>query len=295
MRTLILLTTIILLGASASPLPSEEKRIDRRGASSGVASKVSGPISLEIKDVPQEPRSPKEGWCGEAAIQMALLHYGIYISQRHINMAGSPKHPDLYSNEMPIAMKNVGLTFERWGGVGVFPYVNWIRTHLKKGSPVLVGAKIYPTKHPEWGLDHFMLVAGCTQEGITFNTTWGKQVTVSDTDLASRKDGFSFKSNWNGNYGYAITGTSIKSPANSLPVRINIEKLEMKSIKLNVVIHGLERGKKYRLIKFNNLLSAAKLDANSSSKVNFQAESKTMVYKETVGIDDVCVWHCLPQ
>ena len=33
--------------------------------------------------------------------------------------------------------------------------------------------KIYPTAHPEWGLDHFVLAVGLDARGLTVNTTWG--------------------------------------------------------------------------------------------------------------------------
>ena len=73
--------------------------------SSGSQATVAAPaatISLNIPDTGQEERRPDSGWCGEAAIQMALSHYGMYVSQRTINRAGKPIHPDLYANEIPV-------------------------------------------------------------------------------------------------------------------------------------------------------------------------------------------------
>jgi hypothetical protein len=71
-------------------------------ASSGHALEPANPkaktICLEIPDTGQEKRRPESGWCGEAAIQMALSYYGGYASQRAINRAGKPVHPDLYAN-----------------------------------------------------------------------------------------------------------------------------------------------------------------------------------------------------
>ncbi|MGA2065935.1 MAG: hypothetical protein ABSG86_13260 [Thermoguttaceae bacterium] len=66
-------------------------------------------ISLEIPDTGQEQRRPQSGWCGEAAIQMALSYYGAYASQKAINRAGKPEHPDLDAPEIPRAMRNMGL------------------------------------------------------------------------------------------------------------------------------------------------------------------------------------------
>jgi hypothetical protein len=43
-------------------------------------------------------RTPESGWRGEAAIQMAMSHYGVYVSQKAINRVGKPEHPDLYAN-----------------------------------------------------------------------------------------------------------------------------------------------------------------------------------------------------
>jgi len=49
--------------------------------------------------------------------------------------------------------------------------------------------KILPTKHPEWGLDHFVLVVGYGERGLLVNTTWGHREWVSDTTTP----GLSFK------------------------------------------------------------------------------------------------------
>ena len=136
-------------------------------------------ISLEIPDTGQEQRRPESGWCGEAAIQMALSYYGAYASQQAINRAGKPVHPDLYANEVPVAMSNLGMEFKAWQGEGMPAFLRWVQGELTAGHPVLLGVKIYPTAHPEWGLDHFVLAVGCTKESLTYNTTWKRQETRS--------------------------------------------------------------------------------------------------------------------
>ena len=36
---------------------------------------------------------------------MAMSYYGAYASQQTINRAGKPVHPDLYADEVPVAMR----------------------------------------------------------------------------------------------------------------------------------------------------------------------------------------------
>jgi len=93
----VLVLMLVMTGGSATaPAPATPKAAAR-------------PISLGIADTGQEPRRPQSGWCGEAAIQMALSYYGAYASQKAINRAGKPEHPDLDAPEIPRAMRNMGL------------------------------------------------------------------------------------------------------------------------------------------------------------------------------------------
>ena len=122
-------------------------------------------VSLDIADTGQEPRRPEGGWCGEAAIQMALAYYGGYASQQAINRAGEPEHPDLYAREIPPAMRNVELEYSVWKGGGLKPFLEWIRGQLAEGHPVLLGVKIYPTA-PGVGTGSFRVGGGLHRGGF---------------------------------------------------------------------------------------------------------------------------------
>jgi hypothetical protein len=98
---------------------------------------------LEIPDTGQERRRPQSGWCGEAAIQMAMSYYGAYASQQAINRAGKPQHPDLYAHEIPVAMRNLGLEFTAWQGKGLPAFLKWLQGELADGHPVLLGMKVW--------------------------------------------------------------------------------------------------------------------------------------------------------
>jgi hypothetical protein len=180
-------------------------------------------ISLEIADTGQEQRRPESGWCGEAAIQMAMSHHGVYASQQAINRAGKPEHPDLYAQDIARAMTNLGMEFSPWRGNGLAAFQQWVRSQLADGHPVLLGVKIYPTAHPEWGLDHFVLAVGCTQDALTLNTTWRTQETKTFASLSTQDKGLSFANRYGTYFGYAITGMKLASPQADLkPTRIVI-------------------------------------------------------------------------
>jgi hypothetical protein len=149
-------------------------------------------VTLAIPDRPQAKESPASGWCGETAIQEALMHYGAWVPQKTIHDAGKPLHPDLYSPEMPVALAGLGVTFESYqtaktsvpGG-----YAGYVRAAIDAGDPVIAGVKILPTEHPEWGLDHFVLAVGYGPKGLLVNTTWNEQQWVGD----GVKKGISFE------------------------------------------------------------------------------------------------------
>ena len=270
-------------------------------ASSGRALEPANPkvnakaISLEIPDTGQEQRRPEGGWCGEAAIQMALSYYGAYVSQQVINRAGRPEHPDLYAHEIPRAMRNMGLEYSAWKGDGLRAFLKWIRSQLAAGHPVLLGVKIYPTAHPEWGLDHFVLAVGCTEEDLTFNTTWGRQETKTFARLSTRDKGLSFANRYGTYFGYAITGVKTESPQTGIkPTRVAIGRDGDKQVKLRVSMEELEQGKPYRLLKFNDLAAAEQAGAKGEVVQSFVADGPNRVYRETIGIDDARVYRCVP-
>jgi hypothetical protein len=253
-------------------------------------------IRLEITDTGQERRRPESGWCGEAAIQMALSYYGAYASQQAINRAGKPEHADLYAHEIPRAMRKLGLEYVAWKGDGLEPYLAWIRGQLADARPVLVGVKIYPTAHPEWALDHFMLAVGCTGETLTYNTTWGRQETKTLAGLSVQEKGLSFANRFDTYYGYAITGLKTRSARGDLkPTRITIGRDGDQQIKLRLSIEKLERGKRYRLLKFTDLAAVQQSDADGDLVRSFVADGPSAHYAENIGIDDARVYRCVPE
>jgi len=271
-------------------------------------------VRLDIPDAGQEKRAPEEGWCGESAIQMALGYYGEYASQKAINRAGNPSHPDLNDDDIPTAMKGLGLEFKTWDGKGLQPFLTWIRGELAAGHPVLLGVKIYPTEHPDWDLDHFVLAAGCTKDSLTLNTTWGRQETLSIAQLSSEKEGLSFANPHNSYFGYSITGTklgtvpipaaqpgqplagggSAKIGLSPLPIRLSISRNGDKQVELHIAVENLERGKNYRVMKFASLDAARQPDARAELLRSFAADGTKAEFVEKIGVDDARVYRCLP-
>ncbi|MGA2259065.1 MAG: hypothetical protein ABSG53_30710 [Thermoguttaceae bacterium] len=252
-------------------------------------------ISLEIPDTGQEQRRPESGWCGEAAIQMAVSYYGAYASQQAINRAGKPEHPDLYAQDIPRAMRNLGLEFSPWSGNGLEAFLKWVRSQLAEGHPVLLGVKIYPTAHWVWPLDHFVLAVGCTEEALTLDTTWGRQETKTFARLSTREKGLSFANPYGVYFGYAITGMKMDSTQAGLrPTRVTIERDGDKQVKLRVSMKSLESGKRYRLVKFTDLAAAQKAMVKGDVVLSFVADGPNAVYRETIRIDDARVYRCGP-
>ncbi len=276
----------ILLGVSAGSGRALEPANPKAGAKA---------VSLDIADTGQEQRRPASGWCGEAAIQMALSYYGAYASQQAINRAGKPEHPDLYAQEIPRAMRNLGLEYSPWKGDGLGNFSKWVRSQLAGGHPLLLGVKIYPTAHPEWALDHFVLAVGCTEESLTFNTTWGRPETSSFARLSTQDKGLSFANRYGTYFGYAITGMKMDSTQTGLkPTRVAVSRDGDQQVKLRISIEGLEPGKRYRLLKFTDLAAAGQAGTKGDVVQSFVADGPSAVYRETIRIDDARAYRCLP-
>jgi hypothetical protein len=178
-------------------------------------------VVLTIPDRPQAKESPSSGWCGETAIQEALLRYGAWVSQKAIHDAGRSIHPDLYSPEVPVALASLGVVFDTYGATkasalgGAGGFAGYVRAAIDAGDPVLAGVKLLPTAHPDWALDHFVLAVGYGPKGLLVNTTWGEQQWVPD----GAKKGISFERAF---YALRIRGVAGPKGHASTPARATV-------------------------------------------------------------------------
>jgi len=211
------------------------------GGDSSAAPTTAHAVKLDIAARSHAPGHPPEGWCGETAIQEALLYYGGFVPQKAINKAGKPRMPDLYASDIPVAMRALGLSYRWWNNRGnIHTFITWIKRQVRSGKPVLVGVKINPTSHPKWGLDHFVLVVGYDATGLLLNTTWGRRERRSYADLNSRRKGFSFLNRSRRYYGLAIDG--VKRGSN-VPVRLSVRSETGRRIEGNITASGLVAGR----------------------------------------------------
>ncbi len=147
-----------------------------------------GTVALPIADRGWEAGAPLEGWCGEASIQMAALHFGTLLPQAEINRLGRPAHPDLWEDDLPTALKAIGLRFETGPKKHPAKLLSWTVTRLRAGHPVILGLKMVPTAHPEWEVDHIVLAVGFSPSGLLINTNMAPgQVTAAWSGLRSTR------------------------------------------------------------------------------------------------------------
>lgn len=175
-------------------------------------------VNLKIENRNWDPDRPDKnvGWCAEACIQMALSFYGHEISQKKINRAGTPRHSDLYMDDIDEALKGLSITYISWNEKkqkDLEEFIEWIKSMLNSGYPVLCGVKIYPDEKPRWFLDHFVLVVGYNKKGFLINTNIKGQKLISYKQLSSFSNGFSFRNKHNRYYARAITGIEILAPS----------------------------------------------------------------------------------
>lgn len=196
-------------------------------------------LALPIPPREHAPEAPAAGWCGETAIQEGLLHLGVWAPQRIINKAGRPAHPDLYSPDIPVALSELGVKYSFYSGSrGDGMFEQWIRRGLDEGDPVLAGVKILPTAHPEWGLDHFVLVVGYGDKGLLVNTTWGHRLWVADTTTP----GLSFK---NGFYAIRLGGVAVAGAGRA--ARVTLVEEGKTNVKLRITCPGSRAGAPVRI------------------------------------------------
>ena len=140
-----------------------------------------------------------------------------------------------------------------------------------------------------------MLAVGCTEEALTLNTTWGRTETKTFARLSAQDKGLSFANRYDRYFGYAITGMKMAStPTNLKPIRVAIGRHGNKQIRLRISVAELEKGKRYRLLKFTDLAAAERAGAKADVVGSFVADGPTAVFRETIGIDEARVYRCVP-
>jgi hypothetical protein len=230
----------------------------------GTAAAEAEAVRLEIPARSQAAESPKAGWCGETAIQEALLYHGAWVPQRRINRAGEPRNPDLYWSDIPRALRRLGVRFETWSGRGdQASFTRWVRDQLRRGRPVLAGVKLYPTEHPSWGLDHMVLIVGVDGDGgMRINTTWGYPIRRSAAELGSKRRGTSLANRYGRHFAHAIVGPAASGPR----VSLEVGPAKRGRIAATARIHGLVRGRDYTLRRNGRVVERFRATAPSMTR-----------------------------
>lgn len=202
---------------------------------------VEAGTALPIAPRKQHADAPQAGWCGETAIQEALLYFGVWAPQRSIHAAGKPSHADLYAHEIPTALDAFEVHYELYAARvrGFGPYERWVRRAIDAGHPVLAGVKIFPTAHPDWGLDHFVLAVGHGDAGLLVNTTWGTRHWVGESD----REGLSLK-----NAFFAIRLKGRRVGAGRRPARLEVLSEDDKRVKLLVRCPGATAASRIEIV-----------------------------------------------
>lgn len=166
-------------------------------------------VTLPIADRPWDPAAPEEGWCGETSIQMAALHFGAWVPQIVANRLGRPKTPDLWEQDVPVALTALGLAFDTGPRRDPGALLAWSVEQLRLGRPVILGVKLVPSEHPEWDVDHLVLAVGFSREGLLINTNVDDgQVRATWNGLVSADGSYEMTllNQQHETYGYAVRG-----------------------------------------------------------------------------------------
>lgn len=172
-------------------------------------------VELPIQDREWDAKAPPEGWCGEACLQMAGLHYGVWIPQKLANEKGKPKTPDLWEHDLPVAMNGLGMSFETVSKESTpVQVLEWTVKSLRKGTPVILGVKLTPTKHPDWDVDHLVLAVGFSPDGLLVNTNLEGQKRLAWNGLIAKEgaSGYSLVNDKKVSWGFAVQGVRAERP-----------------------------------------------------------------------------------
>ena len=75
-------------------------------------------------------------------------------------------------------------------------------------------------------------------------------------------------------------------------MRVQIRRMADKQVELRVTAEKLERGKRYRIVKFTDLAAAQKPGTREEVVRSFIADGPKSEVVETIGLDDARVYRC---
>jgi len=167
-------------------------------------------VVLPIPNLFQEEGKPPEGWCAEVCIQMTMIYYGKKLSQKFIHDAANSPYPDLRVKDIDSALNSLNIKFTSWNrrNKDLSEFIEWIKFNLAKGYPVLCGIKMYPDQHPDWSVDHFVLIVGYNEDGLLINTNHRDvgQIQIEYSKLSSSDNTYSFENRFHSYFGKAMMG-----------------------------------------------------------------------------------------
>ena len=146
----------------------------------------------------------EEGSCGEACLWSILQALGNEVTQIEINHAGGFPGRGLHTDELFLALDNYQAAYrdlsksvlssdsiDNLNRYREFLYGDVI-DRVSKGTPVLLGVKIYPTQFEQWPLDHFILLVGYDQDNhqLIYND-FNNRNRIDPEKLLNREQGYS--------------------------------------------------------------------------------------------------------
>jgi len=279
-----------------------------------------GHVKLDINNVRWDIHRPSPhnegGFCGETTIQMGALYYGMYFPQMVTHDAGTPEKIDLHAADISLAMTKINMNFDKYmddfgdnedpnkEGLynGYDVYFDWMREQLDNNTPVFVGVKRSPDIHPNWFVDHFVLLIGYSDSTFQFNsnTEEGQIKFTYDILTDNKHRGYTFKNHNNRRFAYSITG--MEYTKDSIPVRLNLQ--EFKSFEEVVVegrIDALDDTKSYSLLRYDTYekikgiedYSLGNLIDVADQSLIIQSEDGLFKFEETLNREDVYMYYCI--
>jgi len=256
------------------------------------------------------------GFCGETTIQMGALYYGMYFPQEYVNEVGTPNKIDLHAADVSLAMTNINMNFGKYmddfgdnelpDGEGLYNgydvYFEWMREQLDNNLPVFVGVKRSPDIHPNWFVDHFVLLIGYSDTSFQFdsNTEEGQIKFSYDILTRNKHRGYTFKNHNNRRFAYSIIG--MEQTKDSIPVRLNLtEFVDFDTVALEGRIENLDDSKEYLLMRFNAISKIEgitehdqnSLKAKADEIISFSPTDGQYTFEDTAQRLVVSMYYCI--
>ena len=220
-----------------------------------------------------------DGHCGECSIQVCMTKYGVWIPQKYVREAASDNDVLVETPSYPTAFNTMKINAEQFKGSGYQAYMAWVKERLVKGLQCIIVYDFSGSTFDDYG--HIVPVTGIQTSnptgGYNANDTLTVHTHFTENTVKKKVGSYQCKGSKGGvesggcvpnssltNWAWCIKGPKYLGIGPQVELLMD-SKREGGTMSATVKLHGLTKGKSYKVYQFT---SPSQVPSSPSAKLS---------------------------